>query len=52
MVHVGTNHMGKCSEEVWEAKFRLLGRKHKVRTPKVSFVEEVLVTHGGQAELR
>ena len=55
VVHVGTNDVGKGSREVLEAKFRLLGRRLKARTPKVAFSEVLPVPRAGparQAELK
>ncbi|XP_053160636.1 uncharacterized protein LOC128348917 [Hemicordylus capensis] len=55
VVHVGTNDVGKCSREVLEAKFRLIGSILKSRTPKLAFSEMLPVARAStvrQAELR
>ena len=45
LVHVGNKDVGKCSHEVVEAKFWLLGKKLKARTSKVAFSEVLPVPH-------
>lgn len=55
VVHVGTNDVGKCSREVLEQKFRLLGRRLKARTSKVAFSEVLPVPRVGperQSQIR